>query len=108
MAAPIRLARGAKCTKDAAVARCGGSAHLHLRRCSCSAVADRAGGVIRVVLAGAPSILLRRELYITPAIVSAAVFVALRPLGMDGISASGIAVALGFIACANYHCPAGA
>jgi uncharacterized membrane protein YeiH len=55
------------------------------------------GGIIRDVLAGEPSILLRRELYITPAIVSAAVFIILRTLGTDWTWASAIAVLLGFI-----------
>ncbi|OYX48043.1 MAG: hypothetical protein B7Y90_11965 [Alphaproteobacteria bacterium 32-64-14] len=54
------------------------------------------GGIIRDVLAGVPSILLSRELYITPAIVSAAVFIVLRTVGMDWTVATGIAVALGF------------
>jgi uncharacterized membrane protein YeiH len=54
------------------------------------------GGIIRDVLAGVPSILLSRELYITPAILSAAVFVALRMLGADWTLASAIGVALGF------------
>jgi uncharacterized membrane protein YeiH len=54
------------------------------------------GGIIRDVLAGVPSILLSRELYITPAIVSSAVFVSLRTLGFDWTLASAIAVALGF------------
>ena len=55
------------------------------------------GGIIRDVLAGEPSILLRRELYITPAIVSAGVFIVLRTLNVDWTWASGIAVALGFV-----------
>jgi len=54
------------------------------------------GGIIRDVLAGVPSILLSRELYITPAIVSSAVFVSLRTLGFDWALASAIAVAFGF------------
>jgi uncharacterized membrane protein YeiH len=54
------------------------------------------GGVIRDVLAGEPSILLRRELYISAAIVSAGVFVVLQLMGMDWIWASAAAVALGF------------
>ena len=54
------------------------------------------GGIIRDVLAGEPSILLRRELYITPAIVSAAVFVVLRTVAVDWTWASAIAIALGF------------
>jgi uncharacterized membrane protein YeiH len=69
------------------------------------------GGIIRDVLAGEPSILLRRELYITPAIVSASVFIVLRTLGVDWTWASGIAVALGFIVRAGairwkWHMPA--
>ncbi|MDP3493733.1 MAG: trimeric intracellular cation channel family protein [Hyphomonadaceae bacterium] len=69
------------------------------------------GGIIRDVLAGEPSILLRRELYITPAIVSAAVFVVLRTMGVDWTWASSIAVVLGFIVRAGairwkWHMPA--
>jgi len=69
------------------------------------------GGIIRDVLAGAPSILLSRELYITPAIVSAAVFIVLRTAGMDWTVATGIAVALGFFIRAGaiiwkWHMPA--
>ncbi len=55
------------------------------------------GGIIRDVLAAEPSILLRRELYISAALVSAAVFVALRTIGVDWTWASGAGVALGFI-----------
>jgi len=55
------------------------------------------GGIIRDVLAGVPSILLSRELYITPALVSATVFIGLRTMNMDWTWASGVAVALGFI-----------
>jgi uncharacterized membrane protein YeiH len=54
------------------------------------------GGVIRDVLAGEPSILLRRELYISAAIASASVFVVLRSLEVDGAWASTIGIALGF------------
>ena len=69
------------------------------------------GGIIRDVLAGEPSILLRRELYITPAIVSAAVFIVLRTLGLDWTWASSAAVVLGFIVRAGairwkWHMPA--
>ncbi len=69
------------------------------------------GGIIRDVLAGEPSILLRRELYITPAIVSASVFIVLRTLGVDWTVASAIAVACGFIVRAGaiawkWHMPA--
>jgi uncharacterized membrane protein YeiH len=54
------------------------------------------GGIIRDVLANEPSILLRRELYISAAIVSATVFIVLRVLDVDGAWASAVAVALGF------------
>ena len=69
------------------------------------------GGIIRDVLAGEPSILLRRELYVTPSIVSAAVFIVLRTLGVDWTWASAIAVVLGFAVRAGaiawkWHMPA--
>lgn len=69
------------------------------------------GGIVRDVLAGEPSILLRRELYITPAIVSASVFIVMRTLGADWTWASAIAIALGFIVRAGailwkWHMPA--
>lgn len=40
------------------------------------------GGVLRDVLAGEPTVLVRRELYVTPALVGASVFVALTALGL--------------------------
>jgi len=54
------------------------------------------GGIIRDVLATEPSILLRRELYISAAIVSASVFVILHVLNANGAWASALAVVLGF------------
>ncbi len=52
-----------------------------------------AGGIIRDTLAGEPSVLLSREIYITAAVVSAGVYVAAQPLvGGD------IASILGFLA----------
>jgi uncharacterized membrane protein YeiH len=48
------------------------------------------GGVLRDVLAHEPSVLLRRELYITPALVGAGVFVLLASLGI-ALLAAGIA-----------------
>lgn len=51
------------------------------------------GGIIRDVLAEEPSVLLRRELYITPALLGAAVFVGLESLHMPLV----VAGALGFI-----------
>lgn len=47
------------------------------------------GGVIRDVLAVAPSVLLRRELYVSCALVGAGVFVTLTWFGLDKIVASG-------------------
>lgn len=52
------------------------------------------GGVIRDVLAGEPSVLLRREIYVTAALLSAVVFVALASLGVDRLLAGGV----GFVA----------
>ncbi len=52
------------------------------------------GGVIRDVLAGEPSVLLRREIYVTAALLAAAVFVLLAGLGVDRLAAG----AAGFVA----------
>src|SRR3954471_9768179 len=52
------------------------------------------GGVIRDVLAHQPSILLRRELYVTPALIGATVFVTLDALGVQTVVAGG----MGFVA----------
>jgi uncharacterized membrane protein YeiH len=54
------------------------------------------GGVIRDVLAHEPSVLLQRELYVTPALAGAATFVVLGLLGVPGIvdGLAGFAVAL--------------
>ena len=52
------------------------------------------GGVIRDVLANQPSVLLRRELYVTPALLGAAVFVGLHALSLP-LAVSG---GLGFLA----------
>jgi uncharacterized membrane protein YeiH len=52
------------------------------------------GGIIRDVLAEEPSVLLRRELYVTPALIGAAVFV-----GLDALSVAPMAAGLaGFAA----------
>jgi uncharacterized membrane protein YeiH len=45
------------------------------------------GGIIRDVLAEEPSVLLRRELYVTAALVGAGVFVLVRALGLEPIPA---------------------
>lgn len=54
------------------------------------------GGVLRDVLAGEPSVLLRREITISAALVSAAAFVGLRELELAAWPAATIAFALGF------------
>ena len=54
------------------------------------------GGVIRDVLAHEPSVLLRHELYVTPALVAAATFVAAQLLGAPDIVAGALGFALGF------------
>jgi uncharacterized membrane protein YeiH len=45
------------------------------------------GGIIRDVLAEEPSVLLRRELYVSCAVIGAATFVALEALGLSDVSA---------------------
>ena len=54
------------------------------------------GGIIRDLLAGEPSVLMRRELYVTPAALSAGLLVGLRLVGLDIWAASAIAIAAGF------------
>ncbi|MDP1027342.1 TRIC cation channel family protein [Sphingomonas sp. KR1UV-12] len=54
------------------------------------------GGIIRDVLASEPSILLRPELYVSAAALSAASFVALGAAGLDPTLAAIIAAAAGF------------
>jgi uncharacterized membrane protein YeiH len=54
------------------------------------------GGIIRDVLAGEPSILMRPELYVTAAALSSALTVALLLLGLPGMAAGAIAAAAGF------------
>ena len=54
------------------------------------------GGIIRDVLAGEPSILMRPELYVTVAALSAALFVGLVFLGLPGDAAGLAAFAAGF------------
>jgi uncharacterized membrane protein YeiH len=54
------------------------------------------GGIIRDVLAGEPSILMRPELYVTAAALSAALFVGLALLGLGGWVAALAAAAAGF------------
>jgi uncharacterized membrane protein YeiH len=54
------------------------------------------GGIVRDVLAGEPSILLRPELYVTAAALSSALMVALLLLGMTPLAAGLVAAAAGF------------
>ena len=54
------------------------------------------GGIVRDVLAGEPSILMRPELYVTAAALSAALVVVLIALGMHAMPAALIAAAAGF------------
>ncbi|WNG15980.1 trimeric intracellular cation channel family protein [Cystobacter fuscus] len=55
------------------------------------------GGIIRDVLAGEPSILLRPEIYVTAAALAAALYVGLGALGVPMPLAAGIAATAGFI-----------
>jgi uncharacterized membrane protein YeiH len=54
------------------------------------------GGIIRDVLAGEPSILLRPELYVTAAALAAALFVLLAWLGVTPVLAAPVAAVTGF------------
>ena len=54
------------------------------------------GGILRDLLAGQPSVLLRREIYITAAVLAATVFVAASSLGLDARLSGLAAFAAGF------------
>jgi len=54
------------------------------------------GGILRDVLAGEPSILMRPELYVTAAALAAGLFVALALLGTGVWIAAAIAIIAGF------------
>jgi uncharacterized membrane protein YeiH len=54
------------------------------------------GGIIRDVLAGVPSILMRPELYVTAAAVASGLFVGLTLVGLAVWPAAAIAIAAGF------------
>lgn len=60
------------------------------------AITASVGGIIRDVLAGEPSILLRREIYITAALAAATVYICLTLAGMPYGVAGPIAFAVGF------------
>ena len=55
------------------------------------------GGIVRDVLAGEPSILLRPEIYLSAAALGATVFVCLAVLGLPSLVAGGLGAAAGFI-----------
>lgn len=54
------------------------------------------GGIIRDVLAAEPSVLLRREIYVSAALMGACVFVTLQALGLTALLAGGLGVAAAF------------
>jgi uncharacterized membrane protein YeiH len=54
------------------------------------------GGIIRDVLAGEPSILMRPELYVTAAALAAGLYVVLQAAGLPVFGAAGIAAIAGF------------
>ena len=54
------------------------------------------GGIVRDLLAGQPSILLRREITVTAAILAAGAYVAFKLLGLGNVAAALLAMPLGF------------
>jgi uncharacterized membrane protein YeiH len=54
------------------------------------------GGILRDVLAGAPSVLLRQEFYVTAALASASSMVVLMLAGIGAFVAAAVAASLGF------------
>lgn len=52
------------------------------------------GGILRDVLAGEPSVLLRREVYVTAALLGALVFVAADAVGLDHLLSTGLGFAV--------------
>ena len=54
------------------------------------------GGIIRDVLAGQPSILMRREIYVSAAALGAAAYVTLVVLGVDRIVAGAVGMVAAF------------
>ncbi len=55
------------------------------------------GGILRDLFAGEPSVLLRREIYISAAVLAATVFVAADSLGLDAVLAGLVAFCAGFV-----------
>ena len=54
------------------------------------------GGIVRDLLAGQPSILLRREITVTAALLAATAYVALKAFGLSNLGAALVAVPCGF------------
>jgi uncharacterized membrane protein YeiH len=54
------------------------------------------GGILRDIFAGEPSVLLRREIYVTAALLSASIYVALRWFEVDPSAAAAAAFISGF------------
>ncbi|MEZ0497763.1 trimeric intracellular cation channel family protein [Sphingomonas sp. IW22] len=54
------------------------------------------GGIIRDVVAGEPSILMRPELYVTAAALASALYVGMRLMGFQGFPVASIAAGAGF------------
>jgi len=54
------------------------------------------GGIVRDVLAGEPTILMRKELYVTPAVLAASLFVALNLIGAPLLVGAAVATIAGF------------
>ncbi len=54
------------------------------------------GGVLRDIMAGEPSVLLRREIYITAALAGAAVYTLFHILALPPVLSTGVAVATAF------------
>ncbi len=54
------------------------------------------GGIVRDVLAGEPSVLLRREIYVSAAALGASAYVVLSVIGAGTLIAGGVGVAAGF------------
>jgi uncharacterized membrane protein YeiH len=55
------------------------------------------GGIIRDMIAGVPSIMLRHELYVTPAIVASGLFVGLTALGLEAPAPMLLGTVAGFL-----------
>jgi uncharacterized membrane protein YeiH len=76
------------------------AAALHLDGAICVAMGVLTacfGGILRDVLAGQPSVLLRREIYVTAAILAASAYVVLERLGVDHGVAIFAAMAVGLL-----------